>query len=323
MTQQTQTRASKLGWRTAWSRWFPRALGLAVVALAAFLLYRTLSRYSLDEILSSMAAIPASRIALATLFAAASYLCLTMMDWLALRYAKKSLSYPYVALASFCSLSLGHNIGFAALSSGAIRYRFYSRRGVGIGDIAKVIVFCGATVGLGLMTLGGCAVLLAPDLASEIIGLPAITAIMIGIICLVLVAVYLGLAAFLRRTLHIRGHALQMPPLRLAAAQIGVGTLNFACVSACLYQVLAALGDVSYLAVAAAYVLAIASALISHVPGGLGVIEAVVLVLLPEGQFIGGLLAFRFIYFLVPLCLGGSLFAITELSINGRADANR
>jgi uncharacterized membrane protein YbhN (UPF0104 family) len=97
------------------------ALAVAVIALAGALLYRTLSRYSYDEIVASMTAIPASRIALAMLFAGASYLCLTGFDWLALRYVGQKLPYPYVALTSFCSLSLGHNIGLAALSSGTVR----------------------------------------------------------------------------------------------------------------------------------------------------------------------------------------------------------
>ena len=146
-------------------------LAVAAVSLAAFLLYRTLSRYSFDEILASVRAVPFARLAGAAGFAAASYLCLTGFDWLAVRYAGKPLPYRKTALASFVSLSLGHNIGLAALSSGAIRYRFYSRWGLSTGDVAKVILFCGATVALGLGTLGGVALLLRSDLAADITGL--------------------------------------------------------------------------------------------------------------------------------------------------------
>ncbi|HEX9903682.1 MAG TPA: UPF0104 family protein, partial [Propylenella sp.] len=119
---------------------------VAVIALAAFLLYRTLSRYDYDELVQSIASIPPFRLATALLFAAASYLCLTGFDALALRYVGHPLPYRKVALASFVSLSLGHNIGFAALSSGTIRYRFYSREGLTAEEVAKVIVFCGTTV---------------------------------------------------------------------------------------------------------------------------------------------------------------------------------
>jgi uncharacterized membrane protein YbhN (UPF0104 family) len=296
------------------SPWVSRGIGAAAVVLAAFLLYRTLSNYSLDEIWGSITSIPWWRLVLSALFAAASYLCLTIFDWLALRYVEKDLPYRYVALASFCSLSLGHNIGFAALSSGAIRYRFYSRWGVSLGDVAKIIVFCGVTVGLGLIILGGVALLLRSSLASEITGLPRTAIVVIGIACFAVAATYLMLAAFLRKTLKIRRWSIQLPPLRLALAQVIIGPLNFAFVAACLYHAIAGLGDVTYLAVAAVYVIAVASALITHVPGGLGVIETVVLFLLPGGQLIGGLIAFRAIYFLLPLCIGGPLFGITELA---------
>src|SRR5690606_20540795 len=99
--------------------------------------------------------IPAANIALAFAFAACSYLCLTVFDFLALRYAGKPLSYPRAALASFTSLAIGHNVGVAALSSGAVRYRFYSRWGLDAEEIAKLIVFCAVTVSLGLVTLAG------------------------------------------------------------------------------------------------------------------------------------------------------------------------
>ena len=304
--------------RTGLSPWISRAIGIAAVALASFLLYRTLSKYSLDELLSSVTSIPGSRILLAGMFAAASYFCLTFFDYFALRYIGKKLPYRYVALASFCSLSLGHNIGFAALSSGAIRYRFYFRWGVPLGDIAKIILFCGVTVGLGLIVLGGAALLLQSALASKITGLPQTAVVVIGIACLAVAGGYVLLAAFVRKTLRFRRWSIQLPSWRLALAQIVIGPLNFAFVAACLHQALAGLGDVSYLAVAAVYVIAVASALITHVPGGLGVIESVVLYLLPDGQFIGGLLAFRALYFLLPLCIGGPLFAIAELVMRKR-----
>src|SRR5215207_9185320 len=187
------------------SRWWMSVLASAVVSLAAFLLYRTLSRYSLDQIVGSVRATPAERLGMAGLFAGASYLCLTGFDWLALRYVGHPLSYRLAALASFCSLSLGHNIGFAALSTGAVRYRFYTRWGASAGDVAKVVIFCGTTVGLGLAILGGIAILIRSDLASRITALSERSCIALGAACLLTAVVYLVLAAWLRRPFRIRG----------------------------------------------------------------------------------------------------------------------
>src|SRR4051812_30711531 len=135
-------------------------IAAAAIGLAAFLLYRTLSRYSLDQLIAAVTAVPVPRLLGAAGFAAASYLSLTFLDYLALYYVKRPLPYRKAALASFTALSLGHNIGLAALSSGAVRYRFYNRWGLKTGEVAKVIVFCGITVGLGLLALGGAALLL-------------------------------------------------------------------------------------------------------------------------------------------------------------------
>ncbi len=285
----------------------------AALIVAGLLLYRTLSRYSFEEVVASVRAIPATRLALAGAFAAASYLCLTGFDALALRYVGKPLPYPKVALASFTSLSLGHNIGLAALSSGAIRYRFYSRWGLTAGEVAKVILFCGLTVGLGLATLGAAALLLRTDLAMRVTGLDREAAMALGMACLALPVGYVGLALFARRTLRFRGWTLETPPLRLALAQVVIGSANFACVAACLYNALKAVADLPFLAVASAYVIANVTAIISHVPGGLGVIESVLAFLIPDRQLIGALIAFRCIYFFVPLPIGASLLAISEV----------
>jgi glycosyltransferase 2 family protein len=298
-------------------------LAVAAVSLAAFLLYRTLSRYSFDEIVASVTAVPLARLAAAAGFAAASYVCLTGFDWLAVRYAGKPLPYRKTALASFVSLSLGHNIGLDALSSGAIRYRFYSRWGLTAGDVAKVILFCGMTVAIGLGTLGGVALLVRSDLAADITGLSQGIVLALGVACLAAVAAYLLLSAFVRRPLTIRRWSLEMPPLRLALAQVVIGPLNFACVAACLHQALASTADAPYLAVASVYVIANVTSLISHVPGGLGVIESVVMFLLPGANLIGALLVFRFVYFLAPLALGSTVFALTEIMFRRRDAGSR
>lgn len=290
----------------------------AVVSLAGILLYRTLSRYSFDQIVASVAAIPTTRLLLAGCFAAASYLTLTLFDTLAVRYAGKPLPYPRTALASFIALSLGHNIGLAALSSGAIRYRFYSRWGLSTEEVAKVILFCGMTVGLGLVVLGGAALLARSELAGQITGLPRPVMLATGLACLAAATAYLALAAFVRQRLKLWSWSFEMPPLRLALGQTFIGPLNFAFVAACLHQTLLAVADVPYLGVASVYVIANVTALISHVPGGLGVIETVVTYLLPGGQFIGALVMFRIVYFLVPLCLGSVAFGIAELALSPR-----
>jgi glycosyltransferase 2 family protein len=101
-----------------------------------------------------------------------------------------------------------------------------------------------------------------------------------------------------------------------------LGPLNFACVAACLHQAVTAVVELPYLGVASVYVIANTTALLSHVPGGLGVLESVIIYLLPEAELIGPLLVFRFVYFLAPLVLGIIAFGIAELAFR-RSDGAR
>src|SRR5690606_36044077 len=158
--------------------------------------------------------------------AAGSYLCLTGFDWLAVRYAGKPLPWRKAAVASFVSLSGGHNLGFAAVSSGAIRYRFYSRYGLSAGAIAKVILFCGMTVGLGLSVLGGISVLLRPREAETMLRLGGPLTTAIAIACLLVPTAYVVLAARVRKPLAVWSVSLALPQWRLALAQVIIGTVN-------------------------------------------------------------------------------------------------
>ena len=292
------------------------ALLAGATLLGGWLIYRTLGQYSWEDIRSSVLAIPRLNLSLALAFAAGSYLCLTFFDFLALHYVGKPLSYPRAAIASFSSLSLGHNIGVAGLSSGAVRYRFYSRWGLDAGEVAKLVVFCGVTVGLGLVTLAGLCLLVLPGTAGKVAGLGTAASVALGIACLAASVVYVALAAFLRGEIKVWKWRFGLPAPGIAALQILAGTVNFALVAACLHQLLN--GDVGYLETTAAYVVGNLTALVSHVPGGLGVLEATIGFLLGSATSIGALIAFRVVYFFIPLPLGlACLLAGEVLAANG------
>jgi uncharacterized membrane protein YbhN (UPF0104 family) len=296
-----------------WKRFIP-LFALVVFCIAAYLLYRALSAYDRARIVEAIFAIPGPDLALGGLFVASSYFSLTLFDALAIRYIGAKLPYRRIALGSFTALSIGHTLGVAAASSGAIRYRFYSRWGMSAGDIARIILFCAMTAALGLNTLMAFALLLQANVAAKLLGFSQAGAIAVGAACLLLTALYLALAAVLRRPLAIKRWEIPIPPVKLALAQVCVGTMDLCFVAAALYELLPATVGVGYFAVATVYVLANVASIVSHVPGGLGVLEAVVLHLLPEVSVIGALVVFRFIYFLVPFTIGAFLLTACELA---------
>ncbi|MEZ2224030.1 UPF0104 family protein [Rhizobium sp. RCC_161_2] len=292
---------------------------IAAIFLAFSLLYRMLQHYSFDEIRSSLRAIPCWHLFLAFLCAAASYLCLTGFDTLGVIWLGKSLPYRKIAFASFVSLSMGHNIGFAGLSSGAFRYRYYSRWGLSMEEVAKIILFCGVTVGLGLITLAGIALIVDPADASVLLQSDAENIRVVGALILLLPVAYALLSVLLRQRLTLWRWSFELPRLCLALPQIMIGALNFVFVSGCLHQLLSAFADIAFFQSVAAFVLANAAVLMTHVPGGLGVIETTVAYIVPDAASIGALVAFRCIYFLIPLLLGTTLLIIGELVFRHRS----
>ena len=295
-----------------WKRLHPW-IGAAAFAVAAILIWRILHRYSLHAILELLRMISLRHLALGAACAAGSYFCLTGFDTLAVRYTKSDLPYRKIALASFTSLSIGHTVGFAAFSSGAVRYRLYAGWGLSTGDVGRIIVFCGVTVGLGLATLGGVVLLVRHGLIAQLFGADPRVMLILGVVLLAVVASYLALAALVHRPIRIRNFELPVPPLKLALAQIVIGTLDPLLVSEVLHQMLKASAHIGYLPVVMCFIAANVAAIISHVPGGLGVIEAVVLSLVPGANVIGALVAFRALYDLIPFMLGSLLFGATEL----------
>jgi uncharacterized membrane protein YbhN (UPF0104 family) len=288
-------------------------IGIAAFAVAGFLLHRALRRYSVEEILDSLSVISLGHLALGALFTAGSFLCLTGADTLAVRYTGRELAYRKIALASFVSLSIGHTLGFAAFSSGAVRYRFYAGWGLSPGDVARIIVFCGFTVLVGLCTVAGISALARPGLVAALFGVGAGTMVVLGLVFLSVVAIYLALAALVHRPIYLASFELPVPPLRLALGQMAVGATDLLMVSAVLHQMLSASTAIGFLPVAMSYVAANTTAIISHVPGGLGVIEAVVLSLVPGAKVVGALVAFRVVYYLIPFVIGSALFGVCEL----------
>lgn len=291
-----------------------RAVTAIAVVGGSYLLYRNLSRYSMSELLESIYAIPLSNGLTAFGFVVLSYLTLACFDATALAYVGKRVAGPKVLLTSFTALSIGHNVGVSLLSSGAVRYRFYSRWGLSPVEVGQLIVFCGVTVALGIVSLAGITMLIPLANPRNLGFLDPQAVRLVGALILVFPLGYVLAARFLPRQIHVWRWHLRVPGWRLALMQVIVGTTNFSFVAASLYFLLKGSADVHFLEVARGYAVANVLAIISHVPGGLGVLEAGLVYALPGDVPFGVLIAFRIVYYLIPLALGLPLLLLTEVA---------
>jgi phosphatidylglycerol lysyltransferase len=287
---------------------------LAVFIAAVFFLHHELRSLKLSDIEDSLAKLGWGPLVKAALLTATSYLLLTGYDWLALRYIGRSLPYPQIALASFVSYVCGYNFG-AILGGTTMRYRLYSTFGLSAVEIVKVIAFCTLTFILGFCTLAGAVFVLNPLPLPEFASLPIKTVSPIGTVLLAGVAVYSIASALARRGIVIRGWELSLPPFHFTVPQMVVATADLIAAASVLYCLLPAGIEVEFFYFVGIFLLAQFLGIISHVPGGLGVVEGVLLYMLApddKSALVASMLAYRITYYLAPLAVAMSLLAIHE-----------
>jgi len=315
--QWPETRSTK--WRIPnWRRFLPYIGGIAALLLfaaALVILHSHAQAYRPSEVRRALRALQAWQPFAALGLVAASYLLLTLYDVLALRHIGRALPYCRVALASFTAYAFSHALGFASVIGPSVRYRIYTPMGLSAGEVAETSAFVVVTFMTGIIAVFPLVALLDPS-SLETLGISRPAGIAIGTLGLLLMAGYVGLGWWIERPIRLFGYPLHLPRPRTAGAQIALSVADLSLVAAVLYACLPHASAVGYPHVLAVYVLAFVAGLISHVPGGLGVFDAVVVVglsaRLPADQILAGLLAFRIVYQLVPLVSAGALFGAVE-----------
>jgi uncharacterized membrane protein YbhN (UPF0104 family) len=282
---------------------------LLLLSLAIWTLRHELKTYSFQDILNSLAALPKARLGLAVIFTTVGYAIMTGYDSLAMCYIRHPLPFRQTALAAFSSFALSNSLGFAFLTSSLIRYRLYSAWGLTKVEIASVIAFGNFSFWLGMLAIGGVLFIMEPLAMPNLLKLPFHTVHPLGVIFLVCVVSYLFLSFMSQnKTLKIGNSFFKVPSFYLSLAQIGISTFDWAIAGAVLYVLLTFLTPLSYPAFFGVYLLAQLAGIISHVPGGLGVFETVIVLLLQPAvspdRALGALLAYRGIYYFLPFLLG-------------------
>ena len=307
--------------------WVSVAISLLICAVAAFTLYTLLRDIDLGKVVTAMEGQPAYKLAIAGLFVVCGYLVFTFYDLFALRMIGcSSVPYSIAALASFTSSTIGHSLGAAVLTGGLIRLRIYSAWGLTVVDVAKIAFVTGMTFWLGHAVLLGGAAAFDPQAASAVDQLPLWANRAIGLTALISVAAYLTWLAQKPRAIGRSAWRIVLPDLRLTLLQIAIGATDLTLVTLAMYTLLPPNPPVGLVTVLVASLTATMLGTVSHAPGGLGVIEATMLVALPQFQkeeLLATLLTFRILYFMLPLCLAALSLGIREMWMLARAASAR
>ncbi len=286
-------------------RALPMLAGFVLFCVALEVLRFELRAISWSELSAAVVGIPRGQLALAILLTCLSYVVLTGYDQVAFAYIGKTLPRARVALASFLAYAISNSVGLAMVSGASVRYRFYTRWGVTAEELSRIVFSYSVTFWLGLFALGGLSLVLAPLPAAS--APPARELVTVtGCLLMLVPAAYVVIAPLRRRPLRLWKLELPMPTARLAAGQLALSCVDWTLAGAVLYVLLPP-SSLSFAGFLGLFLSAILIGMASHVPGGLGVFEGLMVMLmkpyLGSGEVLPALVVFRGVYYLVPLCV--------------------
>ncbi len=298
----------------AWWPWAKRLLTLLFLAGVGVLLIIQARSLDWAQVTSSLWAYAMPTLILAGVLSIVSHVLFSSFDLLGRRYTGHQVSRTKVlAVAAICyafTLNLGALIGGVAF-----RYRLYSRLGLENGVITRIYLLSVVSNWLAYLLL------LGSLLAFRQVSLPfgwdvgAVGLQWLGALLLLLSLGYLVSCGVAHgRSWNVRGQEITLPSLPLALGQLLLSLSNWLVMGTIIYVLLHQ--KLEFPLVLATLLLSGAAGVITHVPAGLGVLEAVFITVLgryvPVHELLAALLAYRALYYLTPMGLALVLYGALE-----------
>jgi glycosyltransferase 2 family protein len=313
-TSEQDARPTESGTQRPWLKWAKRGLTLFFFIAVPILLFMLVRNLDWNEVTHALESYKASTLALGFLVAAGSYLTYCGFDVLARRYTEHKLSVKQIVPVTFVCYAFNLNLS-SWVGGIALRYRLYSRLGLDVPTITRILSLSLITNWLGYMLLAGFV------FAGDFIDLPAgwkigdATLQLIGFVLLAVCFGYFLACRFSRkRSWTIRKQKLVLPSLNQALRQACLGALNWGLMALLIYILLPE--KAFYPAVLGVLLISSIAGVIAHIPAGLGVLETVFITLMQhqfgKGQLLAALIGYRVIYFLIPLGVAVGVYLVLE-----------
>ncbi len=297
-------------------RWVGPILVLATIVAAGWALHHELRQVHYRDLVHQFHSLSGTRIAQAIGLTLGAYAVLSGYDFIALRAIGKPIAAHRILFSSFIAYAMSQTLGFPLLTGGSVRYRFWSTWGLDTTEIASAMSYVVATFTIGLLAVIGVVLMAEPRGTATLLRLPIQSLWPVGAGCLAVVAGYLARSLVQRQPMLWRGVRLPVPPFRLAAAQLVVAALDWSLAAGVLFVLLPPGHGLTFPVVLGAFMMAQFAGIVSHVPGGLGVFEGLMVVILGRqlqvSSVLGSLLMFRAIYYLLPFAMGAVMLGVWE-----------
>ena len=314
---------SRPGWLHRQRHLIGLGLSLLLFGLALLACWHLVREINPDQVRDSLAAVPPRALFAAMLATVLGFLLMLAYEWSASRYADVRLPASTLALGGFCAFAIGNAVGLSALSGGSVRYRLYTRNGLGAGDVARMSLFASLSLGISLPILAALAALFDLTDAAAALRLPAPLLALLAVAVLFAALTLVLLLARKRLAerpapgcwqVDLGRFSLRLPGVRMSLVQLLISSLDVLIAASVLYCLLPEAPPFSSFVLI--YMLALAAGVLSHVPGGVGVFEAVLLAAFssridPAG-LVAAMLLYRLLYVLLPLLAAGLLLLAVE-----------
>jgi len=282
-------------------------VSIALLAVGLWVLRNELAAHHPRDIWRAVGALPLRSLLTALGLTVLSYLVLAGYDALGLRYIHHSLGFWRTLFVGSAAYAFSQSLGFPFLTGGSIRYRLYASWGLSGVEIGEVVGFGIVTFWAGSLALSGLSMAIGPSDALVVFPFPLTVARTVGVGLVAIPICYLVVTIAVQRSFDLGGWTLRLPRPTLAATQIGLGSIDWILAALVLWILLPPGIHLSFLIFAGVYVIAQVAGVLSHVPGGLGVFEGL-LVLLLRGEaqaasLVGSLVIYRLVYYLIPLTI--------------------
>jgi len=291
-------------------------IGLAAILFSLYGLYHELHGLSADDFLASLKAVSLKGWILAGCATLAAYAALAAYDHLALEHLGHKISLWFITICSFTAYALSHTVGASVFSGAVVRYRAYGSKGLSAPETGILVAFCSFTFLLGTLMLSAIVLLVEPEITARFATfLPIGASISTGLIILVLIALYVVGSLIGFRPLRTRWFRLEYPKPSLAIRQLLIAPVELIAAAAIIYFALPEAGNPGYMVILGIFLASFSAALLSHAPGGLGVLELVFIAALPEmdpAGVLAGLAIFRLFYLIVPFLIALTVVVIFE-----------
>ena len=283
-------------------------VSLFFFGLALWMIIHEVNHIGLQKLVDLMLSTPIWVIAIAGIFVALDFIVLTGYDLLSLDYIHQKLPFKTVFKTASIGFAVSNTVGHSFASGGAIRYLFYMPLGLSKSNILVLIAFETLTLFMGMGIIYVVATLLIPFTTQMVNYVHLATFYISSIIITAAFLIYYFVIVRSKRLIKIGGVQLMAPTRKITLLQLFIGFTDNFLVSVVFYSILRYHVETSFLPVFIIFSIAQVTSLVSQVPGGLGVLTTMFLLLFPHAMMdkagiIGSLFIYRVVYFFIPLLL--------------------